>query len=59
VLRTILREDRKGRTLTASISLVRALENDPEALSDFTSRRAAPLELVMDPNASPASWSLS
>ena len=59
VLRTILREDRKGRTLTASISLIRALENDPEALSDFTSRRAAPLELVMDPNASPASWSLS
>lgn len=59
LLRTILRENRPGRTLTASISLVTALENDPEALADFTSRRALPLDLVLDPNAPPASWSLS
>jgi len=59
ILRTILREDRPGQTLTASISLIKALESDPEALADFTSRRARTLDLVLDPNASPASWSLS
>ncbi|MBF0864875.1 MAG: ribonuclease E/G [Gluconobacter potus] len=59
ILRTILRENRPGRTLTASIGLVRALENDPDALADFISRRARPLDLVLDPNAPPASWSLS
>ncbi|MBS1075323.1 ribonuclease E/G [Gluconobacter sp. Dm-73] len=59
ILRTILREDRPGQTLTASIRLIKALESDPEALADFTSRRARTLDLVLDPNASPASWSLS
>ncbi|KXV34163.1 hypothetical protein AD940_08270 [Gluconobacter thailandicus] len=58
-LRTILREERKGRVLTASIPLIRALESDPDALNDFVSRRAAPLELVLNPNAAPESWSLS
>ncbi|MBF0870047.1 ribonuclease E/G [Gluconobacter japonicus] len=58
-LRIILREERKGRVLTASIPLIRALESDPDALNDFISRRAAPIELVLNPNAAPESWSLS
>ncbi|EHH68101.1 ribonuclease E/G [Gluconobacter morbifer] len=59
LLRQILRENRPGRTLTASIPLARALESDPLALEDFMSRRAAPIEIVLNPDAPPASWSLS
>ncbi|QDH16874.1 ribonuclease E/G [Swingsia samuiensis] len=59
ILRHILRENRSGTKLTASIPLITALENDPLALKDFISRRASPIELAINPNAAPTEWRLS
>ncbi|WP_068171868.1 ribonuclease E/G [Neokomagataea thailandica] len=58
ILRQILREGRKGTQLVASISVVRALERDPDALEECILQRAASLELVVDPERSVSQWSL-
>jgi len=58
-LRRILQENRKGSTLTGSIAIIRALEADPVAMEDFVSRHGQPVELILNPDAPPASWSLS
>lgn len=59
VLRTILRENRSGTVLHVSLSLLSALQSDPDAVAAFRSQRISPIEFVLDPNAPPSSWSLS
>lgn len=58
ILRQILREGQKGTKLVASIPVIRALERDPAALEDCVMQRAAPLELVVDPERSVSRWSV-